>query len=471
MAIQTLDPLSREIPAWFDAAKLGIFVHWSPAAIPAFAPKVLLDDLPDDPDWVKAWRRLPFAEMYQNTMVVPGSATARYHAEQYGELPYDAFVERFRDEMIPRWDPEPWAELFSQSGAGYVVFTTKTEDGFCFWPSAHPHPRRRNWQSERDVVGELAQAVRAHGVRFGTYYCGGVDWTFGGLPMTSAESLLAGMPQDDEYIALFDAHWRELIERYEPCVLWNDYGRPEREDPEPLIRLYLERVTDGIVNDRFDNEVLRSGLESRRGDHRGDEPRAGAAFSDFVTVEYATDGPDDRKWEACRGMGTSFGYNRQECDADYLTATELIHLFVDVVARGGNLLINVGPTATGDIPWAQAQRLLELGRWLKLNHGAIYGTRRWERPHGVTDEGLPIRYTASDDAVHATVLGTPTTASVEIDVRLAEGTEVTLEGRRGALPWSASPAGVRVELAEVPDVQPALSLRLAPGAAVRDLRE
>ena len=154
-------------------------------------------------------------------------------------------------------------------------------------------------------------------------------------------------------------------------------------------------------------------------------------------------------------MGTSFGYNRQECDADYLTATELIHLFVDVVARGGNLLINVGPTATGDIPWAQAQRLLELGRWLKLNHGAIYGTRRWERPHGVTDEGLPIRYTASDDAVHATVLGTPTTASVEIDVRLAEGTEVTLEGRRGALPWSASPAGVRVELAEVPDVQPA----------------
>ena len=76
MAIQTLDPLSREIPAWFDAAKLGIFVHWSPAAIPAFAPKVLLDDLPDDPDWVKAWRRLPFAEMYQNTMVVPGSATA-----------------------------------------------------------------------------------------------------------------------------------------------------------------------------------------------------------------------------------------------------------------------------------------------------------------------------------------------------------------------------------------------------------
>ena len=178
--------------------------------------------------------------------------------------------------MIPRWDPEPWAELFSQSGAGYVVFTTKTEDGFCFWPSAHPHPRRRNWQSERDVVGELAQAVRAHGVRFGTYYCGGVDWTFGGLPMTSAESLLAGMPQDDEYIALFDAHWRELIERYEPCVLWNDYGRPEREDPEPLIRLYLERVTDGIVNDRFDNEVLRSGLESRRGDqeetNRGQAP-------------------------------------------------------------------------------------------------------------------------------------------------------------------------------------------------------
>lgn len=256
-------PLTRTTPAWFDEAKLGIFIHWSPAAIPAFAPKLLLDDLPDDPKWIKAWRRTPFAEMYQNTLAVPGSQTGRHHAEHYGELPYDAFVEQFRDEMIPRWDPEPWADLFANAGARYVVFTTKTEDGFAFWPSAHPNPHKPRWQSERDVVGELAAAVRARGVRFGTYYCGGIDWSFGGIPITSGAALLAAMPQGEEYIEHADAHWRELIDRYDTSVLWNDYGYPDAADTDSLLRSYLERVPDGVVNDRFDTEVLRSALTSR----------------------------------------------------------------------------------------------------------------------------------------------------------------------------------------------------------------
>jgi alpha-L-fucosidase len=194
-------------------------------------------------------------------------------------------------------------------------------------------------------------------------------------------------------------------------------------------------------------------------------------FSDYVTLEYATEGPLDRKWEACRGMGTSFGYNREETDEDYLSATELIHLFADIVSRGGNLLINVGPTAAGEIPWAQAKRLLCLGQWLRVNRGAIYKTRRWERSSGISGKGLPVRYTASDDAVHAIVLGTPPTAAVEIDVRLSDAAEVALEGRHGALSWSGTLAGTRIELPERPDEQPAVCLRLAPHSAVRDFRE
>ncbi len=458
------------LPGWFDEVKLGIFVHWSAAAIPAYAPKVLLDQIPDDPSWARAWRRLPFAEMYENNIAVPGGASALHHAATYGELPYEAFVNRFRDELIPRWDPEPWARLFSQAGAGYVVFTTKIEDGFAFWPSEHPHPRRPGWQSERDVVGELAAAVRSQGLRFGTYYCGGVDWTFGGIPITDAESLLEAMPQDEDYVRLVDAHWREIIERYEPAVLWNDYGRPEGQDPERLVADYLRRVPDGAVNDRFDNEALRTGLRTRA-DGAAAEFLPLAPYSGFTTTEYSADGPDDRKWEACFGLGTSFGFNREETDADYMSATELIHLLVDVVSRGGNLLINVGPTASGDVPWAQAQRLLALGHWLERNGGAIYGTSPWLRPRGVTEEGLPVCFTADEEAVHAIVLGQPGGTAVTVDVGLAPEATVELEGRPGPVSWVETPAGVRVELPEPADEAPALALRMAPANAVRDFHE
>ncbi len=122
--------------------------------------------------------------MYQNALALPGSPTARYHEQHYGDATYDDFVASFREEMIPACDPRAWADLTSRAGARYVVLTTKLLDGFALWPSKHRNPHKQGWQSERDVVGELAEAVRERGLRFGTYYSGGVDWTFGGLPIT-----------------------------------------------------------------------------------------------------------------------------------------------------------------------------------------------------------------------------------------------------------------------------------------------
>jgi alpha-L-fucosidase len=464
MSPPPIDLASRVTPAWFDAAKLGLFVHWNPASIPAFAPLTNvrdLLDLPADADGIdKAWRRLPYAEMYWNTASIPDSPSARYHAEHFGDASYGAFVERFRDELLPRWDPEPLAELAAQAGARYVVLTTKTEDGFLLWPSERRNPNRPGWQAERDVPGELAAALRARGVRFGTYYCGGVDWTFRGLPMTGMGSLLAAMDHDAEYLDYTNAHWRELIERYRPDVLWNDYSYPKGADLTGLFQFYLDRVPDGVINNRFDHRDAMEGTL---------EPST--VYSDFVTPEYSTEGSPEWKWEACRGLGTSFGYNRQESEQTYLSATELIRTFVDVVARGGNLLINVGPTAAGDIPWAQAERLLALGWWLRRNGGAIYGTRPWARAGGVTGDGIGVRYTASSTGVNAIVLGTPQRAEVEIDVRLDEGAEVGLHGQRGTLRWTPSPAGVRIELPEPFDAGPAMALRLSPRRAVRPIDE
>jgi alpha-L-fucosidase len=449
---------SRVTPAWFDQAKLGLFVHWNAASIPAFAPLTSLEEmlkLPHDADGVeKAWRRLPYAEMYQNTLNIPGSATSRHHAERYADLSYDAFVEQFRDEMLLHWDPAPLADLAVRAGARYVVLTTKTEDGFLLWPSDQRNPNKSGWQSTRDVVGELAAALRERGIRFGTYYCGGVDWTFRGLPTSSMKDLVAAMEHDGVYRAYAEAHWRELIERYRPDVMWNDYCFPAGADLESLFSFYLERVPDGVINNRFDQRDPLAGIRQES-----------AVYSDFLTPEYSTEGTPERKWEACRGLGTSFGYNRCESAATYLSAEELIHTFVDVVSRGGNLLMNVGPTATGDIPWPQAERLIALGWWLGTNGEAIFGTRPWIRQIGITGDGLPVRYTMSTDALHAVVLGSPHSTAVELDVNLEDRVTVRLAAQRRELAWSPSPAGVRVELPEPLDRGPAVALRFEPANA------
>ena len=443
----------RPVPAWYDDAKLGIFIHWAAAAIPAYAPVPEVWPLPADNPL--AWSHSPYAEAYEDSMAIAGSPTARHHAERYGDLPYAAFVEQFRDDCLRRWDPEAWAELFERAGAGYVVLTTKIEDGFLLWPSAHPNPHRARWQSERDVLGELKAALDARGIRLGFYYCG-MDYTFspGSPGVTSMETFEAAYPRSKEYADYVEAHWRELIERYEPAVLWCDFGYPENADTDTddLFRWYYERVPDGVVNDRFDEFRL----EEKRS-HR-----------DFRTYEFKLDfsnSPTERKWEACRGIGYSFGYNREETDADYASSADLLRYFADIVARGGNFLLNMGPTATGEAPWDQARRLSDVGWWLKRYGTAIYGTRRWERPTGTTGDGLDVRYTACDDAVHAIVLGTPG-ARLELDVRLDEGAEVTLEDRPLPLRWQASEHGTLVELPEPPDEQPAVAFRLSPRDAV-----
>ena len=138
-------------------------------------------------------------------------------------------------------------------------------------------------------------------------------------------------------------------------------------------------------------------------------------------------------------------------------------MFVDVVSHGGNLLLNVGPTGDGTIPWEQAQRLLALGWWLRTNGDAIYGTRPWERAEGTIGEGHEVRFTATTDgrAVHAIVLGTPSSAEVELlDVEVPAGGTVELLGHDGPLPTRATGSGTVVELPGRPALAPALALRI-----------
>ena len=434
--------MHRPLPPWFDDAKLGIFVHWTAAAVPAFAPITESPfDLAAEGGWAEAMRSSPYVEWYQNSIAIEGSPAAQHHAEVHGNRPYDDFVAQFLAGHAG-WQPEPWADLFEQAGAQYVVLVTKHHDGVLLWPSATPNPNKPAWGSERDLVGDLATAVRRRNMRFGTYYSGGLDWTFGGLPMRDFHDMIAAIPQSPEYLAYANSHWAELIEGYQPDVLWNDIGYPAAADLEGLFERYYQAVPDGVVNNRFD--------------WMGQS--AGAVHCDFVTPEYSIEGDPSRKWESTRGIGTSFGYNRAESDASYLSPDALVGMFIDIVAHGGNLLLNVGPTATGVIPWAQAQRLLALGWWLRTNGEAIYRTRRWSRSEGITGEGHQVRFTTKDDALYAIVKGTPSTAQVELDVPLPSGATVTLLGHDTPLLCQDS----TVTLPARPSVAPALTIKITP---------
>src|SRR3546814_16712052 len=115
----------------------------------------------------------------------------------------------------------------------------------------------------------------------------------------------------------------------------------------------------------------------------------GAKHCDFVTPEYSTKGDPNRKWESTRGIGTSFGFNREESEDTYLAPDELVRMFVDIVAHGGNLLLNVGPTGDGVVPFAQAHRLLPLGCWPRPTDHPLFRTRPRTRHAGKPSPGPP----------------------------------------------------------------------------------
>ena len=143
-----MEPGTRPLPTWYDDAKLGIFVHWTAAAVPAFAP--IADspfDLAAEGGWEEAMRCSPYVEWYQNSVAIEGSPAAQHHAEVHGNRPYDDFVATFLAGH-GGWQPEPWADLFRQAGARYVVLVTKHHDGVLLWPSDIPNPHKEHWASD-----------------------------------------------------------------------------------------------------------------------------------------------------------------------------------------------------------------------------------------------------------------------------------------------------------------------------------
>ncbi|HLJ51848.1 MAG TPA: alpha-L-fucosidase, partial [Rhizomicrobium sp.] len=390
---------------------------------PAFAAKSgsIADSFRDNYDIAVA--QTPYCEWYWNAIKVPESDSARHHAEVYGNAPYENFRAPFL-KGLEHWRPDEWAGHFAAAGARYVVLVTKHHDGFCLWPSAVNNPNQKDWTSARDIVGELARAVRAKGMKFGVYYSGGIDWTFNREPLRTMADFMGSTPGGD-YPAYAEAQTRELIEHYRPSILWNDISWPAPLDDElRLFADYYNTIPDGVVNDRWlpmtaeraslrDPErrkaldgYLKERLKAQQS--KGVIPQL-PPHCDFRTPEYAAfDRISAKKWEATRGMSHSFGYNRRDTDSDYESVETLVRSFIDTVAKNGNLLLNVGPRGEdAQIPVEQIARLKGFGAWLRANGEAIYGTRPWTRFDGKTQCGVDVRFTAKPDALYVHLLGTP----------------------------------------------------------------
>lgn len=347
---QSID--SRPVPQWFTDAKFGIFIHWGLYSVPAWAP-------------TKGQVYEKYAEWYwarQNPADKPVGAFTEFHNKTYGaKTEYQDFVKDFKAELF---DPAKWAEIFKQAGAKYIVLTLKHHDGFALWPSEQAW----NWNAveagpHRDLAGDLAGAVKASGLHMGFYYSL-YEW-YNPLYKKDLTKYVSDhmIPQ-----------MKDLVNRYHPDVLWTDgeWELPSEQwkSTEFLSWLYNESPVKEsvVVNDRWGKDT--------RGKHGG-----------IYTTEYDIAGEQsvnkekaEHSWEECRGIGGSFGYNRNENLENYETSESLIRILIDKVSRGGNLLLNVGPTADGRIPVIMQQRLKDMGDWLAINGDAIYGTRAWNKP-------------------------------------------------------------------------------------------
>jgi len=344
----------RAVPAWFEDAKFGIFIHWGVYSVPAYSPTAR--------DKVGIYDR--YAEHYWRRWKEPNK-TQKYftdfHNQNYGpNFSYQEFAQQFKAELF---QPDEWARLFENAGAKYVVLTSKHHEGFTLWPSRHAW----NWNAmdvgpQRDLLGDLTKAVRAKNLKMGYYYSL-LEWYH---PLYKKETI-------NQYV---ESHMlpqmKELVTAYQPDVFWTDgewdYPSETLRSTQFLAWLYNESpVKDKVVvNDRWGKDT--------RSKHGG-----------FFTTEYdlvhegdANGVKFERPWEECRGIAGSFGYNRNEILEDYSSSEELVHILINKVARGGNLLLNVGPTADGRIPVIMQQRLTDMGNWLKVNGEGIYGTRKWE---------------------------------------------------------------------------------------------
>jgi len=403
---------AHPVPRWFDDAKFGIFIHWGPYSVVGYTPggKGYAEWLP--------------REMYASPELYNPELEAMFGGVP-PEFGYKDIIPHFKAQ---RWDPGQWAELFQEAGARYVVLTAEHHDGYALWDT-----RLTPWCATkvgpmRDLVGELGQAVREHGIKYAPSYhrerhpgffaehC----YTPVCQPWPTIRAEIERVPEAASLYGPFDygagfvadyvARWKELEDKYQPDLMWLDHiplfherWNPQPDDPK------VDAFRDGCMRMIADyyNAAEAWGKQvyvNNKGPRVGRNWPLGVGYigEDNMKLSDAS-----VKWENPATMGSSYGYMKCEDDNDsYKPEAELIHLLCDTVSKNGNLLLNIGPRADGVIPEGMQRRLRAIGRFLRANGEAIYDARPWHT-WGTDDGPVPLRYTRKDGRLFVIVLGRP----------------------------------------------------------------
>lgn len=406
----------RETPKWFTDAKLGIFIHWGPYSVPAWAEPIGALGTFDEEYW---FRHNPYAEWYYNTVRIEGSSAHQHQREVFGGADYDDFIDLWKAE---RFDAGAVMDLVESTGARYFIPTTKHHDGVTLWDA--PGTGNRNTVQrgpKRDLIAEFQKAAEARGLKFGVYYSGGLDWHFTNAAVIDGPIEGDRRPVDKEYADYAHDHVIDLIEKYNPEVLWGDIEWPDagkapgKKSLVDVFEKFYARQPDGVANDRW-----------------------GETHWDFRTSEYeqGRSSEGEGAWENCRGVGFSFGHNMLEDESNSLSGVAAIRNFVDIVSRGGNFLLNIGLTASGEVPKLQRATLEALGAWNKVHGEAIFGSRPLESSICAPGDVPWVRWTRTGGTAHAfvdfpageTVQLKGLSGQLDVEAAWAVGAELQVEG-------------------------------------------
>lgn len=432
------------VPDWYEDGKFGIFIHWGVYAVPAFG-----------------------NEWYPRNMYVSGSKEFIHHRETYGPhsaFGYKDFIPRFAAE---RFDPDRWAVLFREAGARFVVPVAEHHDGFAMYDSMFTEWTATKRGPKRDIIGELARAVRARELVFGVSSHRAEHWWFfdEGRKFDSDVNDPAyqdfygpAEPRDSQpdqaYLDNWLARCQEIVDRYQPQLFWFDWWIEQ-----PAFEPYLRRFAAYYYN---------RAQEWGRGvaiNYKHQAFPDGTAVFDVERGQLTDTRP--LFWQTDTSVSkSSWGYVQNQ---NYKTTATIIHDLVDIVSKNGALLLNIGPRPDGTIPESEVAILREIGAWLAVNGEAVYGTRPWkvfgEGPTEVvggsfndtkrasfTDRDL--RFTTKGDTLYTIVLGTPvgevTIRSLGSNLQLYNRAigKVRLVGSDAPLAYQRDEGALRVALPE-----------------------